>query len=221
MKHNIVLMLILSSTFSPIYGQSQSNPSLILYTTDIPYYEFNKIASDAQIIESAKTHSVSWQVTIDNKLLYANPNGNAVIRFYDETIPEKFLEIGMGSPPDEKFWIAVWLPENGYVVVHNRLERGWIPSQKIIAAYTDNAGLTINNGERIVVSNLDIQNFAIAAYSVHGMESSTDPPAINSGNFIVEFVSGNPAENPLSIFPFVITGIIGIIIAVLLILKKR
>jgi len=81
--------------------------------------------------------------------------------------------------------------------------------------------LTINNGERIVVSNLDIENFAIAAYSIHGMESSTDPPAINSGNLIVEFISGNPAENPLSILPFVITGVIGTIIAVLLVLKKR
>ena len=53
------------------------------------------------------------------------------------------------------------------------------------------------------------------------MESSTDPPAINSGNLIVEFISGNPAENPLSILPFVITGVIGVIIAVLLVLKKR
>jgi hypothetical protein len=220
-KHKVALILILSLTLSPIYGQTQSNPSLVLHTTEIPYSEFNKIANDAQIIELDKTHAVSWQITIDNKLLYANPNGNAVIRFYDATIKEKFIEIGMGSPPDEKFWVAAWLPENGYVVVHNRLERGWIPSQKIVAAYTDNAGLTINNGERIVVSNLDIENFAIAAYSIYGMESSTDPLAINSGNLIVEFISGNPAENPLSILPFVITGIIGTIIAVLLVLKKR
>ncbi|MBM3896469.1 MAG: hypothetical protein FJ360_01830 [Thaumarchaeota archaeon] len=221
MRHNIILILILSLTLIPIHGQSQSNPSLVLHTIEIPYHEFNKIASDAQIIELDKTHAVSWQITIDNKLLYANPNGNAVIRFYDATIKEKFIEIGMGSPPNEKFWIAAWLPENGYVVVHNRLERGWIPNQTIVAAYTDNAGLTINNGERIVVSNLDIENFAISAYSIHGMESSTDPPAINSGNLIVEFISGNPAENPLSMLPFVISGIIGIIIAVLLILKKR
>ena len=221
MNHNIILILILSLTLSPIYGQSQSNPSLVLHTTEIPYHEFNKIANDAQIIELDKTHSVSWQITIDNKLLYANPNGNAVIRFYDATIPEKFIEIGMGSPPDEKFWVAAWLPENGYVVVHNRLERGWIPNQMIVAAYTDNAGLTINNGERIVVSNLDIENFAISAYSVYGMESSTDPPALNSGNLVVGFISGNPAENPLSMLPFVISGIIGIIIAILLILKKR
>ncbi|MGI0003451.1 MAG: hypothetical protein ACRD91_04435 [Nitrosopumilaceae archaeon] len=221
MRYNIILILILSLALIPIYGQSQSNPSLVLHTIEIPYYEFNKIASDAQIIQLDKTHSVSWQITIDNGLLYANPNGNAVIRFYDATIQEKFIEIGMGSPPDEKFWIAAWLPENGYVVVHNRLERGWIPNQTIVAAYTDNAGLTINNGERIVVSNLDIENFAISAYSTHGMESSTDPPAINSGNLVVGFISGNPAENPLSMLPFVISGIIGIIIAVLLILKKR
>ena len=53
------------------------------------------------------------------------------------------------------------------------------------------------------------------------MESSTDPPAINSGSMIIDFISGNPAKNPLSILPFVITGIIGIIIAILIIIKKR
>ena len=221
MKQNIVLILILSLTLNPLYGQSQSNPSLVLHTNEIPYYEFNKIANDAQIVKLDKIHAISWQVTIDNKLLYANPNGNAVIRFYDATVPEKFVEIGMGSPPDDKFWVAVWLPENGYVVIHSRLEQGWVPGQSIVAAYTDNAGLTINNGERIVISNLDIENFAIAAYSVYGMESSTDPPAINSGSMIIDFISGNPAKNPLSILPFVITGVIGIIIAVLMIIKKR
>jgi hypothetical protein len=205
----------------PTYGQTQTNPSLLLHTNEIPYYEFNKVARDSVPIDLEKTHSVSWQVTIDNKLLYANPNGNAVLRLHDAVISEKFIEIGMGSPPDEKFWIAVWLPENGYVVVHNKIERGWIPGASIVAAYTDKAGLTVNNGERIVVSNLDLENFQIAAYSVYGMESSSDPPAINSGSLFIEFISGNPADNPLSIFPFIISGAVGIIVVVLLLVKKR
>lgn len=205
----------------PIYGQSQSNPSLVIHSNEIPYHEFNRIARDATLVELEKTHAVSWQVTLDNNLLYANPSGNAVIRLHDATIAEKFVEIGMGSPPDDKFWIAVWLPESGYVVVYSKLERGWIPGSSIVAAYTEKAGLTVNNGERIVVSNLDIENFEIAAYSVYGMESSTDPPAINSGSLSVEFISGNPSDNPLSMFPFVITGIVGVAVAVLLLLKKR
>ena len=53
----------------------------------------------------------------------------------------------------------------------------------------------MNNGGRIVVTNLDIGVFAIDSYSVHGLEGSTDPPAVNSGSMIVEFLSGDPAKN--------------------------
>jgi hypothetical protein len=161
------------------------------------------------------------EIHIDNNLLYGNPNGNAVLRFYDAEIEDKFIEIGMGSPPDNKFWIAVQLPDMGYVLVHTVLERGWAPDAKSIISYTDQAGLTINNGLRIVVSNLDVDNFAIDSYSVHGMESSTDPPATTSGSLEMEFLSGDPAENPFFLFPFYVTAAVGIIAAILFLTKKR
>ena len=39
--------------------------------------------------------------------MYGNPNGNAVIRLYDENVEDKFVEIGMGAPDDDKLWVAV------------------------------------------------------------------------------------------------------------------
>ena len=36
--------------------------------------------------------------------------------------------------------------------------------------------------------------FAIDGYSVHGLEGSTDRPAVNSGSMILEFLSGDPAK---------------------------
>jgi len=216
-----MLILFLGFVISPVFAQESKNPTLIIDTIEIPSYEFNKILLDAKIVQMEKSHAVSWQATIDNNLIYANPNGNAVLRLYDKDNLERFVEIGMGSQPDEKFWVAVQTPKEGYVVVHSDLERGWSPKSKTIVSYTERAGLTVNNGERIVVSNLDIGVFAIGSYSVHGMESSTDPPAVNSGSMIVEFISGDPAKNPFAFFPFYVAAGVGILVGALYLTKKR
>ena len=222
MKYIIVFLFLSSIFIIPSYAQSEKNPSLVLQTIEIPPDDFNRVARDTLVTQLEEPHTISWQVTIRNDLLYANPDGNAAIRFYDLTDNEKFIEIGMGSPPQEKFWVAVQIPDDtGYVVIHSKQERGWIPQSLQILAYTEKAGLTVNNGERIVTSNLDIGSFQIGSYSVFGMESSTDPPAINSGKFVLEFMSGDPSQNQLALFPFFLAGGIGVIVAILLVTKKR
>jgi len=220
-KYLFVLILLLAFVITPVFAEESKNPTLIIDTIEIPSYEFNKILRDADIIPMQRTHGISWQITIDNNLVYANPDGNAVLRVYDKENPEKFVEVGMGSQPDEKFWIAVQTPKEGYVVVHSDLERGWSPASKTIVSYTERAGLTVNNGARIVVSNLDIGVFAINSYSIHGMESSTDPPAVTSGSMILEFISGDPAKNPFALFPFYVAAGVGTLVGVLYLTKKR
>jgi len=220
-KYLLALVLLSGFVILPVFAEESKNPTLIIDTIEIPSYEFNKILRDAIIIPMQRTHAISWQVTIDNNLVYANPDGNAVLRIYDKDNPEKLVEIGMGSQPNEKFWLAVQTPKEGYVVVHSDLERGWSPSSKTIVSYTERAGLTVNNGARIVVSNLDIGAFAINSYSVSGMESPTDPPAVNSGSMILEFISGDPAKNPFALFPFYVAAGVGILVGVLYLTKKR
>jgi len=127
----------------------------------------------------------------------------------------------MGSQPDNKSWVAVKTPKEGYIVVFRDLERGWYPEAKLIISYTDRAGLTVNNGGRIVVTNLDIDVFAFDSYSVHGMEGSTDPPVVNSGSMIVEFLSGDPAKNVIALYPFFLAVALFVILGALLLTKKR
>ncbi|MSV26304.1 MAG: hypothetical protein CK527_05215 [Nitrosarchaeum sp.] len=221
MKYIFILILLCGFTTFPVFAEQSKNPTLIIDTIDISSFQFNKILRDTEIIQMQRSHGISWQVTIDNNLIYTNPEGNAILRIYDKDNPDKLVEIGMGSQPNNKFWIAVKTPKEGYVVVHSNLERGWVPTSKIIISYTERAGLTVNNGARIVVSNLDIGTFVINSYSVHGLEGSTDPPSVNSGSMIVEFLSGDPAKNPLALFPFYVAAGIGILISALLITKKR
>ena len=222
MKYLFALILLVGFIITPAFAQEVKNPSLLIESIEIPAEEFNQVLRDAPIIPLDGVHGVSWQVTIDNNLLYANPNGNAVFRLYNSILPgTDFIEIGMGPQPDNKLWLAVQTQKEGYVVIHKNLDRGWYPDAKVIMTYTDRAGLTVNNGVRIVVTNLDIDTFAINSYTVHGKDGSTDPPAVNSGSMEIEFLSGDPAKNKFSMYPFVLAVGIGIIIAVLILTKKR
>ena len=221
MKTGIVLAILLGVTIFPGYAQIQSNPSVSLETVEIPSDQFNVVSSNANYMRLEHKHAINWQINMENKLVYANPLGNAVIRFYDNTNNEKFIEIGMGSQPDYKFWVAVQTPETGYTVIYSKTQYGWTPEKQVTAPYTQTTGLSINSGDRIVVSNLDVGDFVIKDLSVYGMESSTDPPATNSGSLLLKVVSGNPAANPLFYLPFALAASVGILVVVLLKVKKR
>ena len=221
MKYLFAIILLAGISIYPAFAQETKNPSLIIDTLEIPSDEFNTVLREAPIRVLDDVHAVSWQVTIDNNLFYANPEGNAVLRLYDQETQDEFIEVGMGPEPDNKFWVAVQTPKEGYIVVHSDLDRGWYPQAKSIISYTDRAGLTVNNGARIVVTNLDIGQFAIHSYSVHGMAGSTDPPAVSSGSMIIEFLSGDPAKNIFALYPFYMAAAVGILVAVLFVTKKR
>ena len=221
MKYVFLLILFGGLLTTPAFAEDVKNPSVIIETIEIPAEKFNLVSRDAPVIKLDNIHAISWQVTIDNNLDYANPNGNAILKIYDQESHDEFIEIGMGSHPENKFWVAVTTPKEGYVVVHRDLDRGWYPEAKSIISFTDRAGLTVNNGSRIVVTNLDIGEFIIDSYSVYGMDSYDDPPAVNSGSMIAEFLSGDPSKNIFAFFPFYVAAGVGVIVGILFLTKKR
>ena len=229
MKYILFLLVLLICTTSPVFAQEPKigdfldpvNPSLFTEKIEIPYHVFNTILRDAEMTELENQNPGSWQLSFQNDLLYGNPNGNAVIRIYDVDITDKFLEIGMGSYPNYKYWVAAQVPETGYVLIHSDNENGWIKGIETSITYSEQNGLSVNNGQRTVISNLDLSPFTIKAYSAHGMESSTDPPATTSGIFIIKIITADYGENPYSIFPFVLAGIIGLTVGILVLTKKR
>jgi len=217
----LILFLLAASLVIPVYAQEHSNPTLQLETISVPANDFNKIREDADIIPLKSDHPVSWQITIKNDLLYSNPNGNAVLRLYDANIENKFIEIGMGSPPERKFWVALNFPEEGYLPATRLDKNGWFDGANVIAAYSDSQGITVNNGQRVVVSGIELKNFIVGGYSVYGMNEPTDPPAINSGTFTIDVLSGDASKNPLHYYPFFVAGGVGALIGVLILTKRR
>ena len=224
-----LLVIFLAFTIIPAFGQEPmigdylepSNPSLNIQQTEIPYSEFNKVMGNLVIVDFENTHAGSWQAEFHNDLLYGNPEGDAAIRIYDLDIPGKFFEIGMGSHPRYSYWIAADVPETGYVLLYSAYENGWVSGKPTKITYSEQNGLFVDNGLRTVLSNLDISPFAIKSYSVHGMKGSTDPPAVTDGIFTVKIMSADYGENPLSIFPFVVTGLLGLVVVILIVSKKR
>jgi len=227
MRYLFVIFLAFTAipafAYEPIIGDyvQPINESLLIQQTEISYLEFNRVSSDAVIKEFVSMHPHSWQAELHNNLLYGNPEGDAVIRIYDSEIPGKFFEIGMGSHPKYSYWIAADVPSTGYVLLYSAFENGWAPGKPTKITYSEQTGLTVDNGLRTVLSNLDISPFTIKSYSVFGMKGSTDPPAVTDGVFTVKIISADYGDNPLAIFPFVVTGILGIVVAVLIFSKKR
>ena len=224
-----ILLAFLALTIPPVFAQEPMigdyldlvNPSLLIHETEIPYSDFNKVLRDIVIVDFENLHVGSWQADLQNDLLYGNPNGNAVIRVYSAESAEKFFEIGMGSHPRLSYWVAAQVPTTGYALLYQSHEKGWVPGKATKLTYSEQSGLTVDNGLRTVMSNLDISPFTIKSYSVHGMEGSTDPPATTSGTYTVKIISADYGENPFSIFPFIVTGVIGLGVIILIISKKR
>jgi len=221
MKLLPIVLLLCASAVIPAHGQEAANPSLTVQKVDVTASDFNRIEDDATPVSFEKTHAGSWQITIQNKLLYANPNGNAIVRIYDANTADKYIEIGMSSPPERKFWVALNFPDIGYIPATRIDKGGWFEGINVITAYSDAQGVSISNGQRIVVSGVDLKDFVIGSYEVFGMQEKTDPPAINSGSLHIEVMSGDVSKNPFHYYPFYVTGAVGAIIVILLVLKKR
>lgn len=221
MKFLPIILLLCAVAVIPAYGQGEANLSLTVQKIDVPADDFNKVERDATPIPFESTHEGTWQITIQNKLLYGNPNGNAIVRIYDANTADKFIEIGMASPPERRFWVALNFPDIGYIPATRIDKGGWFEGVNVIAAHSNIQGISISNGQRIVLSGVDLKDFVVGSYAVYGMMEETDPPAMNSGNLHIEMMSGDVSQNPFHYYPYYVTGVVGAIIGVLLVLKKR
>lgn len=218
-----IIILLLAGSFLPVYAQqSTMNKSERYDSVDVPYTAFDASRDNATVFKLDHEHITNWQMEMEDKLKYTHPNGNAVIRLYEDLNVPKFIEIGMGAPPDNRFWVAINTPEDGYFVIHEENKLGWTSDKPITATHSSNGGLTVSVGEKVAVSNLDVAGFTVREFTVFGMNSdySNAPPA-DSGSLSFSIVSGNPAENPIFYMPFIVLAATGGIIVALLKTKRR
>ncbi len=222
MRSVIVAVLLLVTPLLPAYAQEATmNPSVHYDTVQIPADAFNVVRDNGTLFKLSHEHVTNWQLTIENKLTYANPNGTAIIRLYEDPTVQKFIEVGMGSPPDYRLWVAVNTPDDGYFVIIDERTGGWTPGQIVTVQHTSNGGLSASIGQQVLVDNLDVAGFTVRDITASGLYSPSDPPAASSGSVSINIVSGDPAQNPIFYMPFIVVGVTGALIAVLIKTKKR
>ena len=217
-----LVVLLLASSFLPVYAQESTvNKSEHYDSILVPYSAFNVNVKNATVFKLDHEHVTNWQVEMENKLQYANQGGNVVVRLYEDLNKPKFIEIGMGGPPDYRFWVAVNTPEDGYFMIHQEDKVGWTSDKPITATHSSNGGLTVSVGPREAVSNLDIAGFTVREFTVSGMTSSSDSPPVSSGVLTFSAISGDPSQNPIFYMPMIVLAVSVAVIIVLLKTKKR
>jgi len=225
LAHNMRIMLIallLAGSFLPVYAQqSTMNKSERYDFVTVPFDAFNVEKQNAKVYKLDHEHITNWQMEIENKLKYVNPNSTAVIRLYEDLSQPKFIEIGMGAGPNYRFWVAVNTPEDGYFVISDDNKLGWTPDKYVTATHSSNGGLTVSVGQKVAVTNLDIAGFTVREFTVYGMNSHDDPLPVSDGKMTVSFVSGNPQDNPIFYMPMIVLAGSITVIVVLLKTKKR
>lgn len=219
---SILVILLLVTPLLPVYAQeSTMNKSVHYDSIQIPAGAFNVVRDNATIIKLPHEHVTNWQLTIQNKMTYSNPKGVALIRIYEDPTQPKFIEVGMGAPPDYRLWVAVNTPEDGYFVLHDQKTGGWSPSQILTVQHSSNGGLSATIGQQVLVDNLDVAGFTVRDIEAAGLNSASDPPITSGGNVALNIVSGDPAANPIFYMPFIVVGVTGVLVGVLIKSKKR
>lgn len=163
----------------------------------------------------------NWILGIDNTLSYAAGNSaKTIIIVHDKNSDQKFVELQLFGGPDKKY--SVWVgTEEGRANAYLNEKDGWTTDQPLGVSYAAQNGLTVTDGKRIVIDRLDMGSFDLGSVEVYGRDEPADPASANAGNINISVIYGNPSDTPTYFVPAIVTGGVGAVISVLLILKKR
>jgi hypothetical protein len=170
----------------------------------------------------SKSIPTNWQLTIQNNISYSDlENAKTVVKIQEPAPSEKFIELATFSEKTGKFWVAINTNESGYIRVYERVKDGWSRDQPIFVAHANNQGLTITNGKRIIIDKLSVNDFIVGSVSIYGKDEINDANNSNGGTISFDILFGNPAESPLYYVPLITIIVIGAMVLVLIIRKKR
>lgn len=208
-----------------INGQNSVHDLLKTRNTErfvVDYDASNNYRRQPLVYNFSKSIPTNWQLTIQNNLSYSDlENAKTVVKIQEHAPSEKFIELAMFSEKTGKFWVAINTNESGYIRVYERDNDGWSRDQPIFVAHANNQGLTITNGKRIIIDKLSVNDFIVGSVSIYGKDEVNDANNSNGGTISFDILFGNPAESPLYYVPLITIFVIGVIVLVLIIRKKR
>ncbi|MCS7140847.1 MAG: hypothetical protein NZ888_01510 [Candidatus Nitrosocaldus sp.] len=224
---NGIVLIILIMLVQPVYAQEvgrgggDDGGGRSVDRLVIPFDAANSTAESPSLYPFQHRHVANWIVTISNNLIYNPENSDAkvVLRFRNALNTDEFLELGM-TGHDRVLWFAVSKESVGYLVMYRNSD-AWFPDKGIMMTYAQGERLSVNNGQRIVVDRLNIEQFAIDGVEVYGRDDIQDRGSALAGVITIEVISGNPLDNPIMSVPFIVTGAVAGIVLILLRFKRR
>lgn len=204
------------STIKPIKVVKTSKDETFV----IPYQAANRDNRNPYVYKYDQPKGLDWIFTIDDKLSYLPGNQSKVVITIKEAAPStKFLQLFMyGDGAQKKFVVAVNVPDSGYQIIDTEQ---WVSQDFVTVTMSDNSGLSVANGQRIVVDRLDVQGLNPASIEVYGKDESTAPPNAYAGTLGMTILYGSPADSPVYYVPAAVMVGVGVLMGVLLYKKKR
>ncbi len=211
------VIIILLVVMHPIHAQVERGVDRLV----IPFDAANGTIDDPYLYKLERRHTANWIVTINNNLIYNPESSDAkvVLRFRNAFNTGEFLELGMRGE-DRVLWFALSKEGIGYMTMY-RNSNAWFPERAVMMTYAQGERLSVNNGQRVVVDRLNIEQFAIDGVEVYGRDGLDAPYSALAGVITIEVMSGNPLDNPIMSVPFIVTGAVAGIVLILLKFKRR
>jgi hypothetical protein len=187
----------------------------------IPYTAVNRNEQDPLVYTFDEPKQPNWIVTLQNNVSYVPREGaRTIIKIQEPAPSEDFIELGIYGDQSMRYWVGVNTAEAGYARFYDS-ENGWSTQNPITVSHTDNSGLIVTNGQRIVVDRLDLDGFAAASIEVYGNDRNSTLANAYAGEMAFQVLFGRFDQSPIYYVPIAVgAGIFGLI-AGLLVIKKR
>lgn len=202
-------------------------PAIHLETDKADQFSFSYNASNYDR-RNPINHSLSkpvgdnWMLTIQNNMSYAQRNDSkTIVRLLEPSGSEKFVEIAMFGGESKKFWVAVNTEDSGYIRVYERNTDGWSTDQPITIGHGNNQGLSINNGQRIILDRLSVEGFNLDSIAIYGKDQASSPLNTYAGTISFDIFYGSPSDSPVYYVPLIILILTAGVLVLLLKFKKR
>ena len=196
--------------------KSDSSESFVL-----PYTATNRAEDDPLVYTFDQPKGETWIMTIRNNLEYVQSNDSqTIIRFQEAAPSEKYIELMINGGESKRYWVAVNTPEAGYARMYDE-ENGWSTQFPISVTSAQNGGITVTNGNRIVLDRLNVDGFVLSSIAVYGNNDNKTTANAYGGDISFEILFGSFAQSSLYYVPLGVTLGVGGLIAGLLYFKKR
>lgn len=207
-----------SQTISPIDVQKTSRAEIIKYSYNVTNAERQKP------VEYIFGNPIpqNWILVLFNNISYSNnPESKTVVKIKEPYPSEKFIELTMFGNSSKRFYAAANTNETGYVRIYENNQNGWYTDNPITVSHANVQGLTITNGKRNVVDQLSMNGFTVGSISIYGKDEPGMPNPGIGGSMEIQLLYGDLSKSPLYYLPLIIAIVVGAILAILLIFKKR